>query len=742
MATQISDKLLYAILAMDAYDRGYGAKLTGLSDTIGTKLGNATVIGSAGDAAAQADGFYAIAYELNGKKIISYRGTDDTSIFSGASDLWNGWVQGAGILSTQSEDAIRFYERIAGQSVFEKNPGVVTTGHSLGGGLAGYVGALSNGEAYVYDAMPFGAASITRVIKEQMDQANWLTGPAELTAFLTTQLSRFVLMPDADEVNYISVGGEVLSGVRRAALTLGSALEIGVATGLIASHPAYAITAPANGLLAGPWALSVSLEGIESKLDPIVTGLGAVNLHSQSFLALLQYAKDNNYSDWQTIAQPLLTGWFATDDAIGKPFGLTNDQMMRQIVYTALDGGETPFGTAAIKALFDDANELGRFYSLTNISGNWNDAGVKSDLAKIITQYAADLALYKVSNATSAEGIFDYEAGSNIISVDLRRSSWDFGVSEDTVSQFIAQTKAFVDKLTTGFLSINELGKVDVIVSAAQKSDAIVASLFDIKPTDSALILSDGLNDKVTGTSGDDYIYAYDAGNDVIDGAGGINTAIYKGLVSNYKVVKTEAGLSITELLSGTNQTDILKHVQQIKFAGQDIGVDQVQPVMAMSAMRNVAPASVDAPVMQSASALHKGVTVIYDLNSHLTQEISALYEICFDELPEIEALRYWESQVEAWGDDEAAFHKVAQSFLTSNEFSVINHALTNDEFIDLVYWNGLEREATASVHDYWLNKLDSGVDRAVLMVGIAESPEMAVLIGQHANADSGYWTA
>lgn len=742
MSAPMSNELFHAILAMDAYDRGYGAKLTGLSDAIGTKLGNATVIGSAGDAAAQADGFYAIAYELNGQKIVSYRGTDDTTIFSRSSDLWNGWVQGAGILSTQSEDAIRFYERIAGKSVFEHNPGVVTTGHSLGGGLAGYVGALSNGQAYVYDAMPFGAASITRVIKEQINQANWVTGPAELTAFLTTQLSRFVLMPDADKVNYVSVDGEVLAGVRLAALTLGSALEVGVATGLIASHPAYLVTAPANGLLAGPWALSVSLEGSKSVLNPVATDLGSVNLHSQSFLALLQYAKDNNYTDWQTIAQPLLTGWFATDDAIGKPFGLTNDQMMRQIVYTALDAGETPYGTAAIKALFDDANELGRFYSLTNISGNWNDAGVKSDLAKIITQYAADLALYKVSNATSAEGIFDYEAGSNIISVDLRRASWDFGVSEDTVSQFIAQTKTFVDKLTTGFLSIDELGKVDVIISAAQKSDAIVASLFDIKPTDSALILSDGLNDKVTGTSGDDYIYAYDAGNDVVDGAGGINTAIYKGLVSNYKVVKTEAGLSITELLSGTNQTDILKNVQQIKFADQDIAVDQVQPVMAMSAMSSVAPASVDESVMQLASELHKGVTVIYDLNSHLTQEISALYEICFDELPEIEALRYWESQVEAWGDDEAAFHKVAQSFLTSDKFSVINQGLTNDEFIDLVYWNGLEREATASVHDYWLNKLDSGVNRAVLVVGIAESPEMAVLIGQHANADSGYWTA
>jgi hypothetical protein len=250
------------------------------------------------------------------------------------------------------------------------------------------------------------------------------------------------------------------------------------------------------------------------------------------------------------------------------------------------------------------------------------------------------------------------------------------------------------------------------------------------------------MNDKIIGTSGDDYIYTYDAGNDVIDGAGGINTAIYKGLVSNYKVVKTDAGISVTELLSGTYRTDILKNVQQIKFADQDASVDQVQPVKTMAATMTVALETVDSSLSAAAPAAQKGVTVVYDLDSHLAQEITALYEICFDELPDLDTLRYWESKVETWGHDEAAFHKVAQSFLTSDKFSGIHKNLTNDEFIDLVYWNGLEREASAPVHDYWLNKLNSGVDRSVLLVGIAVSPEMAILIGQHANAENWYWTA
>ena len=734
----ISNELFHAILAMDAYNRGYGAKLTGLSDAVGTKIGTATVIGSATDTA---DGFYAIAYEHNGKNIISYRGTDDTTFFSTSSDLWNGWVQGAGIISSQSEDAILFYEQISGKSVFEKNPGVVTTGHSLGGGLAGYIGALSNGQAYIYDAMPFGAASITRVIKEQINQANWITGPAELTAFLTTGLSRFVMMPDADQVHYISVEGEILGGVRLAALTLGSALEVGVATALIAGYPAYAFTAPGNGLLAGPWALAVSLEGAKSTLNPVASGLGGVDLHSQSFLAILQYAKDNNHTEWHKIAQPLLTGWFAPDNAIARPLGLTNDEMLRKIAYTALDVGETPFGTAAIRALFDDANELGQFYSLSNISGNWNDAAVKSDLSKLITQFAGDLAHNKVSNAKSAEGVFDYEAASNIISLDLRKSSWDFGASADSIVQFITEKKSLVEKLTKGFLNINELEKVDVIISAAQKSDAMVASLFDIKPTDSALFLSDGMNDKVIGTSGDDYIYAYDAGNDVIDGAGGINTAIYKGLVSNYKVVKTDAGISVTELLSGTNQTDILKNVQQIKFANQSTAVDQMQLVISTSALRSLALEDIDSTPLFTDQPIQTGVTVIYDLNSHLTDEISALYELCFDRLPDVDGFRFWESAIEAWGNNEQALLKVAQSFLLSDEYMASHNRLGDKEFVDQSYDFAFERAPDAEGHAFWLNALDNQVERSHILLGFAGSVEMISEVGQHSNIDSGFWS-
>lgn len=74
----ISNDLFLAILAMDAYNRGYGAGMgdpnTGLP---GTQIGNATIRFDIDlPAGAQPASFYAQSYTWNGQTVISYRGTD------------------------------------------------------------------------------------------------------------------------------------------------------------------------------------------------------------------------------------------------------------------------------------------------------------------------------------------------------------------------------------------------------------------------------------------------------------------------------------------------------------------------------------------------------------------------------------------------------------------------------------------------------------------------------------------
>lgn len=86
----LSSDLMFAILSLDSYNRGYGAGIAdgGPNDTDGLgesgEIGNATLktraelnISDAEYARWQAAGFYAIAYDVPDiGTVISYRGTD------------------------------------------------------------------------------------------------------------------------------------------------------------------------------------------------------------------------------------------------------------------------------------------------------------------------------------------------------------------------------------------------------------------------------------------------------------------------------------------------------------------------------------------------------------------------------------------------------------------------------------------------------------------------------------------
>lgn len=90
--------LLRAILAMDAYNRGYNAGIKDLGG-VGSQIGEATLSTDStlgfGEGVDSAIGFYAAAYTVaGGSTVVSYRGTDRLldllpwSEFGG--DIWNG----------------------------------------------------------------------------------------------------------------------------------------------------------------------------------------------------------------------------------------------------------------------------------------------------------------------------------------------------------------------------------------------------------------------------------------------------------------------------------------------------------------------------------------------------------------------------------------------------------------------------------------------------------------------------
>jgi hypothetical protein len=169
-----------AILAMDSYNRGYRAGVSDLPVLLNqTRIGTATIIDDSTNAlgliTTRQAGFYATAYSWNGETVISYRGTNINQVeilaeiasLPSLSDVFNGWSLGLGYpAGSQAQLALRFYEAVAGVgSVYQPASEITLLGHSLGGGLAGFVGSLAHQtNIYGYDHMPFGVAAYAQAI--------------------------------------------------------------------------------------------------------------------------------------------------------------------------------------------------------------------------------------------------------------------------------------------------------------------------------------------------------------------------------------------------------------------------------------------------------------------------------------------------------------------------------------------------------------------------------------------------
>jgi hypothetical protein len=151
-----------SILAMDSYNRGYGQGINGLADM--GSIGSATILRQSNILAGSTEvnvGFYASAYLWDGVQVISYRGTNfvpGSSISEfinspAVKDIWNGWTVGAGFAGAgQAKLAKEFFTSVSGRSIYDPitpvgQPGTILTGHSLGGGLAGFAISNDNGDA-------------------------------------------------------------------------------------------------------------------------------------------------------------------------------------------------------------------------------------------------------------------------------------------------------------------------------------------------------------------------------------------------------------------------------------------------------------------------------------------------------------------------------------------------------------------------------------------------------------------
>ncbi len=99
--------------------------------------------------------------------------------------------------------------------------------------------------------------------------------------------------------------------------------------------------------------------------------------------------------------------------------------------------------------------------------------------------------------------------------------------------------------------------------------------------------------------------------------------------------------------------------------------------------------------------------------------EVSRLYRAYFDRVPDPEGFCYWAGLTETIGIDD-----VSTEFASSDEFTTTYGSLRNDQFVDLVYANVLDRTPDAQGRAFWTRLLDQGTDRGAVMTAFSESAE------------------
>ena len=606
MADGSLDPLLMAVLAIDSYSPRLA----------GAIVGDATVIQASStkaDSPEVAAGFYAAAYQLpDGSIVISYRGAT-----SGVTvrDILNGWPLGAGdAYAAQAQLAVQFYQQVSQQF-----PGatISVTGHSLGGGLAGFVGSLFGLNGTLFDSMNYAGAA-NELYQDTLSGAAGVPTDATIGAEMEA-LSASVYgtgapwPPNASGLSAYAVNGEILS-------------SLGIGVGALGT-----------GQLLDPGG---------SAADGVVPN--GLDLHSAALLVCLQYASENGLTQWQSVGadssynSALLLAMF--NDSIGTALGFQTTltagpsaQMLTDIAYSALSSGTMPFGDTGLPALFAGADALGQIYGASTPPSALL-TGIKDDLADINVEYAGWLA--KNADANSANAVSDIQDTAGALTIDLSSATWStncgpppalsaiVGLS-DLITQAISDSgatseiNAQIAKLWNG--SSAQFDRI-LIASGSGAVTLDATALGDLSATEGALIVGNDGGDTITGTSGDDLIIG-GSGNDTINVGSGSDIVYAGGGDDTIKLTaSSSASASSIDFIDGGKGDNTLEFGAGATKTGVDLTLSTVQGADGAVELQASGPgfATVDMTNIQTIELPDDGDTVTIGANfEQLTQNVA-----------------------------------------------------------------------------------------------------------------------
>lgn len=99
--------------------------------------------------------------------------------------------------------------------------------------------------------------------------------------------------------------------------------------------------------------------------------------------------------------------------------------------------------------------------------------------------------------------------------------------------------------------------------------------------------------------------------------------------------------------------------------------------------------------------------------------QIRRLYRAYFNRAPDAAGLAHWMAEVQRSGLGAAS-----AAFASSPEFNDTYGRLTDSQFVNLVYWNVLDRGPDAAGKTYWVGQLGAGRNRGQVMTAFSETVE------------------
>lgn len=184
-------------------------------------------------------------------------------------------------------------------------------------------------------------------------------------------------------------------------------------------------------------------------------------------------------------------------------------------------------------------------------------------------------------------------------------------------------------------------------------------------------LYGDSGNDHLIGSNGDDHIY----------GGAGIDESSYEGQIAQYNLLLTANGIQIADSDATRDGDDVLESVERIHF---------------------------------------EDVSLAFDVDGAGGQAYR-LYRAAFDRESDDEGLGFWIAQLEHG----SSLSGVASAFVASDEFqSLYGNYCTDEQFVDLLYNNVLNRDADSEGYEYWVTQLNGNLGREDVLVCFSESTE------------------